>query len=43
MLEHSKAIFNELQCYLNILCPKPKVLKDNVGERKTNLQLEEKE
>lgn len=40
MLKHSKAMLDELQCSLDLLCPKAKVLKDNVGERKANLQLE---
>ncbi len=39
MLEHYKAMLDELQCFLDLLCPKAKVLKYNVGERKANLQL----
>ncbi len=36
-------MLDELQCSLDLLCPKVKVFKDNVGERKANLQLEEEE
>jgi len=43
MLEHSKVMLDELQCSLDLLCPKGKMLKDNVGERKANPQLEEEE
>ncbi len=43
MLQHYKAMLDELQCSLDLLCLKVKVLKDNVGERKANLQLEEEE
>jgi hypothetical protein len=43
MLEHFKAMLDELQCFLNLLCRKAKMLKDNVGERKENLQLEYEE
>lgn len=36
-------MLNELEWFLELLCPKVKILKINVGEKKTNMQLEEEE
>jgi hypothetical protein len=37
MLRHSKVVINEFQCFLELLCPKVKVLKDSLGEKIINL------
>lgn len=36
-------MLNDLQCFLKLQCPKAKMLKRCVKERKTNLQLGKKE
>jgi hypothetical protein len=36
-------VLNELEWFLELLCPKVKLLKINVGEKKTNMQLGEEE
>jgi len=37
MSKHSKVVINEFQCFLELLCPKAKVLKDSLGEKTINL------
>lgn len=43
MSKHYKVVLNKLQFLKKLLCPKAKVLKDNVGEMKAILQSREKE
>ncbi len=43
MSKYSKVVLNELEWFLELLCPKVKLLKINVGEKKTNMQLGEEE
>jgi hypothetical protein len=37
MSKHYKVVLNKLQFLKKLLCPKAKVLKDNVGEKKAIL------
>jgi hypothetical protein len=39
MSKHSKVVLDDFQCFLKLQCPKAKMLKRCVKERKTNLQL----